>query len=109
MVAAFGSSDVPTSAGQDPVTLANNIAAWVKEWGLDGVDVDYEVCFGYASGSDTLELIANIQQDFNAMDAGTAEAWLITFTTQLRSQLPSGDYIITHARECLTIFSMNGS
>ena len=32
------------------------------------------------------------------MDAGTAEAWLVTFTTQLRSQLPAGDYIITHAR-----------
>ena len=32
------------------------------------------------------------------MDAGTAEAWLITFTTELRAQLPSGDYIITHAR-----------
>ena len=33
------------------------------------------------------------------MDTGTAEAWLITFTQQLRSQLPAGDYIITHARE----------
>ena len=33
------------------------------------------------------------------MDAGTAEAWLITFTTELRAQLPSGDYIITHARK----------
>lgn len=33
------------------------------------------------------------------MDAGTAEAWLVTFTTQLRSQLPAGDYIITHARK----------
>ena len=43
MVAAFGSSDVPTSAGQDPVALANTIAAWVRQWGLDGVDIDYEV------------------------------------------------------------------
>ena len=33
------------------------------------------------------------------MDAGTAEAWLVTFTTQLRNQLPAGDYIITHARK----------
>ena len=32
------------------------------------------------------------------MDGGTAEAWLISFTTQLRSQLPAGQYIITHAR-----------
>lgn len=32
------------------------------------------------------------------MDAGTAEAWLISFTTQLRAQLPAGNFIITHAR-----------
>lgn len=32
------------------------------------------------------------------MDAGTAEAWLISFTTQLRTQLPAGNFIITHAR-----------
>ncbi|KAM5540643.1 hypothetical protein V8D89_005674 [Ganoderma adspersum] len=78
MVAAFGSSDVPTSAGADPVTTANSLASYVKTYGLDGVDVDYE--------------------DFNAMDGGTAEAWLISFTTQLRAQLPSSsNYIITHA------------
>ncbi|TBU38070.1 glycoside hydrolase family 18 protein [Dichomitus squalens] len=77
LVAAFGSTDVPTSTGADPVTTANNLASWVKTYGLDGVDVDYE--------------------DFNAMDGGTAEAWIISFTTQLRSQLPAGQYIITHA------------
>ncbi|KAI0657980.1 glycoside hydrolase family 18 protein [Cubamyces menziesii] len=77
MVSVFGSTDVPTSSGNDPVATANTIAAWVKQYSLDGVDVDYE--------------------DFNAMDAGTAENWLISFTTQLRSQLPSGSYIITHA------------
>ena len=33
------------------------------------------------------------------MDSGHAEAWLIKFTKQLRSKLPSaGGYIITHAR-----------
>ncbi|KAM5534676.1 hypothetical protein V8D89_011688 [Ganoderma adspersum] len=78
MVAAFGSTDVPTSAGADPVATANNLASFVKTYGLDGVDVDYE--------------------DFNAMVAGTAEKWLITFTKQLRSKLPSSsNYIITHA------------
>ncbi|KAL1943056.1 hypothetical protein VTO73DRAFT_4727 [Trametes versicolor] len=77
MVSVFGSTDVPTSSRNDPVGTANTIAAWVKQWGLDGVDVDYE--------------------DFNAMDAGTAEAWLISFTTQLRAQLPAGNFIITHA------------
>ena len=43
LVAAFGSTDVPTTAGVDPVATANNLAGWVKTYGLDGVDVDYEV------------------------------------------------------------------
>ena len=43
LVAAFGSTDVPTSSGADPVTTANNLASFVKTYGLDGVDVDYEV------------------------------------------------------------------
>ena len=37
------------------------------------------------------------------MDSGTgsAENWVTTFTQQLRSQLPQGQYILTHARECI--------
>ena len=31
---------------------------------------------------------------------GSAEDWLATFTTQLRSQLPQGQFILSHAREC---------
>ncbi|KAF7794237.1 hypothetical protein EIP86_005369 [Pleurotus ostreatoroseus] len=79
IVSAFGSSDVPTSTGADPIGTANTMAAWVKQYDLDGIDVDYE--------------------DFNAFDAGNgnAENWLISFTTQLRSQLPVGQYIVTHA------------
>lgn len=77
MVSVFGSTDTPTSSGADPTDTANTFAAWVQEYDLDGIDVDYE--------------------DFNAFDAGTAEAWLVTFTTQLRNQLPASDYIITHA------------
>ncbi|KAJ3771174.1 glycoside hydrolase family 18 protein [Lentinula raphanica] len=77
VVSVFGSSDVPTSSGADPVATANTMAAWVIEFGLDGIDVDYE--------------------DFNAFDAGTAEAWLVSFTKQLRTQLPQGTYILTHA------------
>ena len=34
----------------------------------------------------------------NAGD-GKAEAWLETFTKTLRSQLPQGQYILTHARK----------
>jgi chitinase len=78
MVAAFGATDAPTSAGLDPVATANKFADFVKTYSLDGIDVDYE--------------------DFNAFAAGTAENWLISFTTQLRAQLPaSAGYIITHA------------
>ncbi|KAI5895428.1 glycoside hydrolase family 18 protein [Schizophyllum commune H4-8] len=79
IVAVFGATDVPTTTGADPVATAQNISSWVKEYGLDGVDVDYE--------------------DFGAFDKGdgSGENWLIDFTTQLRSDLPAGDYIITHA------------
>ncbi|TFK95290.1 glycoside hydrolase family 18 protein [Pterulicium gracile] len=78
MISAFGATDHPTTAGADPVSLANTMAQYVKDYNLDGIDVDWE--------------------DFDAMAAGTGENWLIAFTTQLRSQLPSADgYIITHA------------
>ncbi|KIJ65610.1 glycoside hydrolase family 18 protein [Hydnomerulius pinastri MD-312] len=79
IVSAFGSTDAPTSTGADPTTTANNLAAFVIQYGLDGVDVDYE--------------------DFNAMNAmnGSAETWLATFTKALRAKLPAGQYIITHA------------
>lgn len=41
-----------------------------------------------------------ILQDFNAINAGDgkAEAWLTSFTQQLRTQLPQGQFILTHAR-----------
>ncbi|KAJ6591531.1 glycoside hydrolase family 18 protein [Mycena vulgaris] len=77
IVSAFGSTDKPTTS--DPIATANAIATWVIQHDLDGVDVDYE--------------------DFAAFDAGngSAEVWLISFTTQLRTLLPQAQYIITHA------------
>jgi chitinase len=45
LVSLFGSTDAPTSTGQDPVALANKMAAWVIQYGLDGADIDYEVSF----------------------------------------------------------------
>ena len=42
MVSAFGSTDTPASSGADPVGTANTMAAWVKKYGLDGLDVDFE-------------------------------------------------------------------
>lgn len=43
IVSVFGSTDVPTSVGADPIATANTMANWVIEFGLDGIDVDYEV------------------------------------------------------------------
>ncbi|TFY60415.1 hypothetical protein EVG20_g7424 [Dentipellis fragilis] len=79
MVSAFGETDHPTTDGANPVTTANTMAAWVKQYDLDGIDVDYE--------------------DFAAFDgsSGSAEPWLESFTKQLRTQLPQGQYILTHA------------
>jgi len=41
------------------------------------------------------------------MNAGTgaAEQWLITFTQVLRAALPSGQYIITHARTLISVIT----
>jgi chitinase len=76
MVSAFGSTDSPTSNGADPTKTAQKLAQFVKDYDLDGVDVDYE--------------------DMTAMNSNKAEKWLITFQTELRRQLPS-PYIISHA------------
>ena len=42
MVSAFGSTDTPASSGADPVGTGHTMAAWVKQYGLDGIDVDFE-------------------------------------------------------------------
>ena len=43
MVSAFGATDAPTTNGANPTETANSMAAWVEQYGLDGLDVDYEV------------------------------------------------------------------
>ena len=75
MVSAFGSTDSPTSNGADPTQTAQQLASWVKQYGLDGVDIDYE--------------------DMPAMNNNQAEDWIITFQTELRNQLPG--LLISHA------------
>jgi hypothetical protein len=55
IVSVFGSTDAPTSSGADPVGTANTMAAFVTQFDLDGIDVDYEVrseyirCFTWTS------------------------------------------------------------
>ena len=81
VVSAFSLTKMPTTAGMDAASTMNKMAAWVKQYGLDGIDVDYE--------------------DLAAMNAGDGkvEAWLKTFTKTLRSQLPQSQYILTHAHK----------
>ncbi|WVR08219.1 hypothetical protein IAU60_005266 [Kwoniella sp. DSM 27419] len=76
MVSAFGSTDSPTSNGADATQTAQDLAAWVKQYGLDGVDIDYE--------------------DMSAMNNAQAVAWIVEFQSELRRLLPS-PYIISHA------------
>jgi len=61
-MSAFGATDMPT--GSDPVQTCTNVANFVKNNNLDGVDIDYE--------------------DDDAMDKGTAEEWLIKCTQAVR-------------------------
>lgn len=42
MVAAFGSTDLPTTSGKDAKQVAQELASFVKAYNLDGVDIDYE-------------------------------------------------------------------
>ena len=42
-MSAFGSTETPTSSGLDPVSAATDMGNWVRQYGLDGIDVDYEV------------------------------------------------------------------
>ena len=77
------------------------MANFVKTWGLDGIDVDYEdfagriLCLRYSY------IFRHSRTRFvTAIDShnGRAENWLITFTKTLRNALPAGSYLITHAR-----------
>ncbi|XP_006461881.1 hypothetical protein AGABI2DRAFT_178861, partial [Agaricus bisporus var. bisporus H97] len=80
IASAFGSTDVPTTINADPVAAANTFAAWVEQYGLDGIDVDYEDFIAFKIGNEN------------------AEYWLIIFTKQLRKQLHQGSYVLIHAR-----------
>lgn len=67
MLSVFGGEDTPTTSGVDAASFASTIAAFVKQYSFDGVDIDYE--------------------DFDAMSAGTAAEWIEIFHTSLRSGL----------------------
>ncbi|KAJ7576826.1 glycoside hydrolase family 18 protein, partial [Mycena floridula] len=78
IVSLFGGEEKPTTSGVDAVEFANIAVDWVKKYGVDGVDVDYE--------------------DEEAFDKGdgSAEAWVTTLTKTLKAGLPAGS-ILSHA------------
>ncbi|KAJ7113776.1 glycoside hydrolase superfamily [Mycena epipterygia] len=86
-VSAFGSTEEPTTKGADANNTASTMAKWVKDYGVHGIDVDYE---GF-----------EFRSDMAAMGNGTAEQWVIDFTTQLYNEL-GGEYLITHARKIIS-------
>ena len=51
MLSAFGATEKPTSLGIDPTSCANSIADYVVNYGLDGVDVDYEDSSAFEQGT----------------------------------------------------------
>ena len=56
LVSAFGSTDTPTTSGVDPVATANSMAAWVRRYQLDGIDVDYEDLAAFWKGDGSAEV-----------------------------------------------------
>ncbi len=108
IVSAFGATDAPTTGGANAASTANTMAAWVKQYDLDGLDVDYEVCLPQRVHSRFRPNPGLLPQDFTAMDKsdGSAEAWLATFTQQIRTQLPQGQFILTHARKSSICFEV---
>ncbi|KAG5220861.1 glycoside hydrolase [Salix suchowensis] len=96
IVSVFGATDAPTTNGADPVETANEMADWVKKFDLDGIDVDYEVRLALMNGA-RIDIIYLGLRCGKCRD-GKAEAWVISFTRQLRVRLPQGKFILTHAR-----------
>ena len=75
MISAFGATLHPASEGANAVQCAQQLANYVLNSHVDGVDLDYE--------------------DNAAMNVGTGADWIITFMKTLRPLLPN--HIITHA------------
>jgi len=66
---------LPSTFNYDPITTAKNLAAFVLNNNLDGIDVNWN--------------------DIYAFQNGNAEKWIIKFTLAFRSEAPM--LIITHS------------
>ena len=79
LIAAFGATSFPTSMRIPATACGENLAQFVIDMQLDGVDLDYE--------------------DNAAMESGTAVPWLIEMTNAMikKFKATGKKYIITHA------------
>ena len=91
LVSAFGDNSLPTTSEIDPSAVGRNLAMFVINNQLDGVDIDYE--------------------DSAAMEAGTAVPWLIEMTESMlqtfRVEEPNSKFIISHAPQAPYFMSGN--
>lgn len=80
----FGGGEMSTAAYKgivgSEVKLAQSIAAFIKKYNLDGIDLDYEDTAGFMGTA-----------GYNGVDL------LVNLTKALRQELPSSQYLITHA------------
>ena len=74
MVSAFRAEENPTSLGLDPTECAHKLGHFVIDNHFDGAQVDW--------------------QDNIALEKGTGQQWLVTFTRELRNIIPN--HIISH-------------
>jgi hypothetical protein len=79
LVSAFGPTENPVSAWENPVACASKLAAFVQNNHLDGADIMWD--------------------DDDSLKEAKAEAWLIDFTQELRNQLPH--HIIVHSPKAI--------
>lgn len=75
LVSAFGTIENPSSEGKSATTCARSLANFVRRNNLDGVDIAWH--------------------DDQALQNGSGERWLITFTAELRRSLPN--HILSHS------------
>ena len=56
-MSAFGSTDIPTTSGADPIATANTFADWVIRYQMDGIDIDYEDLGAMDKGDGSAEVL----------------------------------------------------
>jgi chitinase len=78
LVSAFGATENPTSSGYNATDCGIELAKFVNDNNLDGVDIDWEDTPAFQKGD------------------SSGEDWLVNITKTLRANLKS-DAIITHA------------